>query len=146
MRRKYICSITFLFLFTFAFSVISTFAQTKKVRPRMQFRTRNFSYKIYNEDFVNTPKWNAEEGEPPVTISRATQIARANLSRFVDSSEKFKVRSIRLHEAGSSGDWLYWIHFYCSSKECRGLDLRSFVMLIKMNESVIEPKKLPPDF
>lgn len=147
MKRKVIFSAVFLFIFALTFAAMSVFAQdSTKARPRAKIRGENYSYKLYDEDFVNTPKWNIEEGEPPVSISRSIQIAKVNLARFVEGSDNFKVRAIQLREFSNSGKWYYSIRFFCRGKECRGLDIRSFQILVKMDESVVEPKILPPDF
>lgn len=146
MNRKFFLSIVFLFLFSLMFSAISVFGQAKKKRPKAKIRGEHYSYNLYDEDFVNTPNWNIEEGELPVSISRAIQIAKANLSRFVERSDKFKVRSIFLRPFSNSSKWFYSIRFFCRGKECRDLDIRTFQILVKMNESIVEPKILPPDF
>lgn len=146
VKRKHLLAILCATLFVFIFTTLSAFAQTTKPRPKAKIRGDRYSYKIYDEDFVNTPKWNLDEGEPPVSISRAIQIAKVNLSRFVEASDKFRVRSIQLREFSNSGKWYYSIRFFCRGRVCRNLDIRSFQILVKMNESVIEPKILPPDF
>ncbi len=52
------------------FSSISTSAQeTTKLTParRATIRGEGFAYKLFDQDFANTPYWNQEEGEPPIS-------------------------------------------------------------------------------
>lgn len=146
MKRKHLPLITFILFFIFCFSALSTLAQTNEKRPSAIIRGGNFSYKLYDETFTDTPVWNPENGEPQISISRAIQIAKANLPRFVESSEKFTIRDIRLLQYKLSGKWFYVINFLCMGTECRNTKVRNFQILVKMDESIIEPKILPPDF
>jgi hypothetical protein len=67
----------FLTLF-FAFCVlcflsIGALAQEAKttVRRSSGFSGDGYAYKLTDLDFVNTPSWNEDEGEPPLSPARA---------------------------------------------------------------------------
>ena len=146
MNYKLFFSGLFLLFLTFSFSAHESFSQTSKNRPRAKIRGENFSYKLFDEDFARVPVWDAEAGDPPVSINRAVNLAKTNLPRFVQNSDNFKIRRILLREYANTGKWFYDISFVCRDKSCRDLSVRHFNVLVKMNEEIIEPKILPPDF
>jgi hypothetical protein len=129
------------FLFCFLSNV--TFAQQPTRPPqaaRASIRTENFAYKLSDEDFVNTPSWNQED-EPPLSISRAVKIARENMPRFVKMPEIMKVSDVTLQRMGQD-KWYYRVRFSCLGGQCRDLEVRSFVAIVKMDGTIIEPKKI----
>lgn len=122
---------------------IAVSAQEKKsiTRPSGSIRGETYSYKYTREDFAETPSWNSENGEPPLSMTRALAIARANLPRFVADAENFKTGHITLRETGND-KWFYQISFICRAAECRDLPTRQFLVVVKMDGTLLEPKKL----
>ena len=108
---------------------------------RTTLRFPRFEYKYTDKDFESTPAWNPEQSDPPLAIGGALEAARANLGRFVEKSAVWKVRSITLDTIGNDR-WYYRVSFACSGSECRNLETRMFMMIVKMDGTIIEPKKL----
>jgi hypothetical protein len=120
-----------------------TFAQESTRPPqtaRASIRTENFAYKLSDDDFVNTPSWNQED-EPPLSLSRAVKIARENMPRFVKMPEIMKVSDVTLQRMGQD-KWYYRVRFSCFGGQCRDLEVRSFVAVVKMDGTFIDPKKI----
>ena len=133
----------FLMAFVPGFLCSASFAQDV-TRPtqaaQASIRTENFAYKFSDEDFANTPSWNQED-EPPLSLSRDVKIARENMPRFVKSAENMKVSDLTLQRMGLD-KWYYRIRFSCLGGQCRNLEVRSFVAVVKMDGTIIEPKKI----
>jgi hypothetical protein len=121
----------------------NAFAQETKtiVRRSTSFRGDSYAYKLTDQDFVNTPSWNQDEGEPPLSVSRAIKIARENLPRFVKNAETWKMRIATLQSMGED-KWYYRIHFFCSGVVCREVEDRTFTAIVKMDGTIVEPKKV----
>ena len=138
---------TLLSSFFFAVCVLSlsilTSAQTTgtTVRRTSTVRGESYAYKLTDQDFANTPSWNQEQSEPPLSVSQAVRIARENLPRFVRSAETWKMRMVSLQSMGED-KWYYRIHFFCTGAACREIEDRSFIAIVKMDGTLIEPKKV----
>jgi hypothetical protein len=135
---------TLLFAFcVLCFLSVGTPAQETKttVRRSSGFSGDGYAYKLTDLDFVNTPSWNEDEGEPPLSLARAVKIARENLPRFVKSAESWKMRAVMLQSMGED-KWFYRIHFVCSGAPCRELESRNFMAIVKLDGTVVEPKKV----
>lgn len=143
MNLKILLSSFFFAFCTLGFLSISTLAQEAKPTARRSstFRGDSYAYKLTDQDFVNTPSWNQNEGEPPLSVSRAVKIARENLPRFVKSAETWKMRMVTLQSMGEE-KWYYRIHFFCSGAVCREIEDRSFTAIVKMDGAIVEPKKV----
>lgn len=132
-------------LFTLAIAMIlasgTAFGQDNSVNYSGSMRWGDFEYKWTKADFVNTPSWNPENGEPPVSATRAQAIAKASLSRWVDRPELMKPWSFELRNAGDD-KWYWRVHFMCRGAECRNAKTRTFASIIKLDESILEPKRL----
>lgn len=127
-------------IFTAFVSAVAVSAQSKP-RYSGSIRGETYSYKYTEQDFENTPAWNAENGEPPISISQALKIARENLPRFVENAEIWKTRRIFLQ--GTNNDkWFYNIAFSCSGAVCKDLPTRQFSIIVKMDGNILEPKKI----
>jgi hypothetical protein len=105
-------------------------------------RGETYSYKFTEADFADTPSWKAEDGnEPPVSISRAVQIGKINLPRFVENSEKWKLDHIILTNLHND-IWFYRISYECFGGICSELKTRQFTFVVKMDGTILEPKKV----
>lgn len=142
MLKNRLCQILII-IAAFGCFCIAVSAQDEKPikRPSGSIRGETYRYKYTQDDFAETPSWNGKEGEPPFSLSRAVAIARANLPRFVSGAENFKMRHIMLRATGSD-KWFYQISFACSIKECRELPTRQFTIIVKMDGTILEPKKI----
>jgi hypothetical protein len=103
----------------------------------------SYTYKFNKQDFENTPLWNQEEGEPPLSVSRAIKIARENLPRFVKSAETWKIRVVTLQSIGENENkWFYRIDFFCTGAVCQEVEDRIFTAIVKMDGTILEPKRV----
>jgi len=109
--------------------------------PRATFQSQSYAYHLFEHDFANTPSWKQDEGEPPLSIGRAIKIARENLPRFVKSAESWKVDMVTLKDV-IKDKWYYRIDFLCRSVECREARERHFMAIVKMDGTILEPKKV----
>jgi len=143
MNLKMLFSSFFFAACALCFLSICTFAQETKttVRRSASFRGDSYAYKLTDQDFANTPSWNQDEGEPPLSVSRAIKVARENLSRFVKNAETWKMRIVTLQSLGED-KWYYRIIFSCSGVACREEGDRAFTAIVKMDGTLIEPKKV----
>ena len=142
MLKKICLAVVFgVFIGGFCFSAAAQEKrETGKYSGSIGVGTKYF-YKFTEKDFADTPSWNVADGEPPISITRALQIANTNLPRFVESSDNWKARRVVLQSL--NGDkWFYQIMFICPGAPCRNLALRQFSLVVKMDGSILEPKKL----
>lgn len=135
--------------FLFCLSSIAAAAQTAPTSPSpptprrasATFRGENFQYKLTDADFANTPSWNEAESEPPISVKEAVRIARETAPRFVKGSETWKVRRVEL--LNMFGDkWFYRVQLFCFGAQCRELSDRSFMSIVKMDGTIVEPKRI----
>jgi hypothetical protein len=123
----------------------STVIHAQEAKPSPQARTTirggSYAYKLTDQDFANTPSWNQEEGEPPLSLGQAVKVARDNLPRFVKNAESWKMRQVALQSMGQD-KWYYAVHFFCLGVACRETEERSFEAIVKMDGTIVEPKKV----
>jgi hypothetical protein len=130
--------------FVICFSSGITFAQqsTSSISPtKATFRDDHFAYNLSDKDFANTPSWNQDEGEPPLSLSQAVKIARESVPRFVNKADNLKIREITLQSMGNN-KWFYRVKFVCFGMQCRGQEVRGFTAIVKLDGTIIEPKKV----
>ncbi len=145
INKSGIVSIT-LSLLLMLLSATVLMAQNEK-RPIIQ-ATRTignleYVYKFGEQDFADTPVWNQDQDEPPLSVSKAVSISRGTLPRFVSNAETWKMWTITLESFGSNSNiWYYRVMFLCNGAACRELKSRSFNVIVKMDGSIIEPKKV----
>ena len=112
-----------------------------------QYQSLGFSYgnssvgySIFESDLADTPSWNPETGEPPVTLSQAVQIARSNLPRFVHDADKLAIGKVDLQRFDAD-KWVYEVLFNCGDAGDCG---PSFWVIVKMDGTVFEPEFSAP--
>jgi hypothetical protein len=105
-----------------------------------------YTYKLSTPDLDNLPSWNAQDIEPPLSLRKALDLARAGLQRFVKPGEQWqwRVDSIALRQLDFD-KWIYDMTFSCSSTKCISESSSSFTILIKMDGSIIEPEIKPDE-
>lgn len=119
-------------------------APTNAAPPRRAsatFRGENFQYKLTDADFANTPSWNETESEPPLSVKEAIRIARETAPRFVKGAETWKVRRVELLNLGSD-KWFYRVLLFCSGAQCKAQPERTFMSIVKMDGTIVEPKRI----
>jgi hypothetical protein len=120
----------------------AVYAQSQSTSGSTFYGGNVYSYKISDEDLVNTPKWNPAKEEPPLSLRKAVEIARLNLRRFVKKPDGLDVEKIELRQMGIEA-WLYQIGFHCWKDECEDKAGASFNIYVKMDGSVIDPEITP---
>jgi hypothetical protein len=109
--------------------------------PRATFQSQRYAYQLFDHDFADTPSWKQDESEPPLSVGRAIKIARENLPRFVKGAESWKVDMVTLKDV-MIDKWYYRIDFLCRGVECREARERHFMAIVKMDGTILEPKKV----
>lgn len=143
MKVKIILPLMSVIIFVFGFNAVNAQGTTKS-NPKPPNRTisgEGFVYKMSDDDFADTPSINLEENEPPISATKAIKIARENLPRFVKGTETWKVAGIRM-ESAREDKWFYIVSFRCAGIECREATQRSYVIVVKMDGTIVEPKKV----
>ena len=101
----------------------------------------SFRYNVNDDDLKNTPSWNPDAEESPLSARKALDVARIALNRFVKSADKFEVEKINL-ERFEPHKWVFEIAFHCWDNRCSNT-LDSFTIFVKMDGSTIEPAVSP---
>jgi hypothetical protein len=142
MKIRYFSTSLFFLAVTFFLSLNVVQAQNSTHGASFRYGENEISYKVSDLDLAATPFWKPEQGEPPVSLPRALEIARANLPRFVKYPDDFKVRHIILSPLGTDR-WYYDFSFDCQGSECLKNSGRYFKILVKMDGEIVEPKVIP---
>ena len=100
-----------------------------------------FRYNITDDDFKNTPSWNPETDDSPLSTRKALDVARITLRRFAPDEATFEVEKINL-ERFEPHKWVFEISFHCWDNRCSDTAV-SFTVFVKMDGSVIEPEVSP---
>jgi hypothetical protein len=139
-RKIWLLTISVIILLAFS---LSTLAQTKtSSKASGGIRGETYSYKYTEADFADTPSWKTENGsEPPISISQAVQLGKINLPRFVKSSDNWKIRHIFLINFNDD-KWFYKISYNCFGGICSELETRQFTIVVKMDGTILQPKKI----
>lgn len=141
MKFKFAMPVFVLMTICFSWTISSAQTAPTPARTKATMRGETYSYKLSDQDFINTPSWQEDAGEPPLSIQKALEIARQTLPRFVQSAELWKARRINLQSI-SQDKWFYAIYFNCMPAQCRTLPERSFMSVVKMDGTIVEPKRL----
>ena len=116
--------------------ISSTISPTKAT-----FRDGNFSYDLSEKDFANTPSWNQDNSELPLSLTQAVKIARDTMPRFIKKAENLKVREIVMQTMGNN-KWFYSVKFSCFGAQCYEQKERTFTAIVKLDGTIVEPKKI----
>jgi hypothetical protein len=142
MKIKCFLTPLFFLLVAFSLSVNTVQAQNSTLGASFSDGDNEISYKVSDLDLAKTPSWKPEQGEPPVSLQRALEIARANLPRFVKNADDFKVKHIILSALGED-KWFYDFSFDCQANECLKNSRRYFKIMVTMDGEIVEPKVTP---
>ncbi len=142
MKIRFFLTSLFFLLVASSLSANAVHAQNSTLGASFSYGDNEISYKLSDLDLVKTPSWKPEQGEPPVSLQRALEIARANLPRFVKNADDFKVKHIILSPLGEDR-WFYDFSFDCQGSECQKNSGRYFKIMVKMDGEIVEPKVTP---
>jgi len=76
------------------------------------YNNNTFTYNVTDPEFKDTPSWEPENGEPPVSLRDTLVTARRTLSRFVVDWQRFEIEDIDL-ERFEPHKWVYGVSFHC---------------------------------
>src|ERR1700686_167250 len=105
------------------------------------YNNLTFRYSITDDDFKDTPSWNPEIDDSPLSTRKALDVARLTLHRFVPDEATFEVEKINL-ERFEPHKWVFEISFHCWDHRCSDTAV-SFIVFVKMDGSAIEPEGTP---
>lgn len=104
-----------------------------------------YSYEISDDTVKNTPSWNPEKEDAPLSFRQAISIARASLKRFVPKADdKWEVLEVKLQRIGTNypvrkdDKWIYEVEFYCNLGKCDVTD--GFRIYVKLDGTIVEPE------
>ena len=104
-----------------------------------------YSYEIDDDTVKNTPSWNPEKEDAPLSFRQAIDIARANLKRFAPKADdKWEVLEVKLQRIGTNypvrkdDKWIYSVEFHCLLGKCEVTD--SFTFYVKLDGTIVEPE------
>src|SRR5207248_5054520 len=100
---------------------------------------RKYTYNLSTSDIANTPSWNPSREDPPLSLRKALNVSLVNLGRFVKDVNVWEVEAISLRQMDVE-KWIYEIRFYCRKSECMNDYSSSFIILTKMDGSIVEPQ------
>ena len=103
-----------------------------------------YHYVITYKTLKDTPSWNPEKKDAPVSLRQAVEIGRNNLSRFVpEADDKWDLLGVKLHRIGwDKNKWIYEVEFYCFDKACKA-GSSGFKIYVKLDGTMFEPKVEP---
>ncbi|MBK7933962.1 MAG: hypothetical protein IPK01_10775 [Acidobacteria bacterium] len=104
-----------------------------------QFDGKEYRYELNTDAIKDTPSWNVSDGEPPLPIVRAVDIAKAQLKKLIKKTKGWDVDFVNLHQADRK-KWYYEIHFTCIEIGCSDKATGGFTILVKLDGSPVEPK------
>ena len=104
-----------------------------------------YTYKIDDDTVKNTPSWNPEKEDAPLSFRQAIDIARATLKRFAPKADdKWEVLEVKLQRIGTNypvrkdDKWIYEVEFYCFLGKCDVTD--GFTIYVKLDGTIAEPE------
>ena len=100
------------------------------------------------EQFSKSPAWSPEKGEPPLSISKAVQIAAKWAKNEYKRYDGVKIEVITLNDYGcmsGKGHWYYTFHF-APVMDGSVLHGSGYFAAVLMNGTVVGPTKLKDGF
>lgn len=123
----------------------STVAFSQSIKGSSFRNGYTYSYEIDDDTVRNTPSWNPEKEDAPLSFRQAIDIARANLKRFAPKAdEKWEVLKVQLQRIGTNypvrkdDKWIYEVEFYCNLGKCDVTD--GFTIYVKLDGTIVEPE------
>jgi hypothetical protein len=99
--------------------------------------------KVSLEDLQNAPSWNPETDDAPLSTKKAVEISRKTLQKCVIDDKDWILWKVELTQL-AEGKWFYEVQFERDSPDdCRVCANNSFVVYVKMDGTIAEPKPRP---
>lgn len=118
----------------------STTVSAQTVSSLFSCNGNNYTITFSDRDFVETPSWNPEKEDAPLSIRKALEIARVTLNRcHPKANDNWSLWKIELNPMGK-GKWVYELEFVCPYGSCANND-RHHTLYIRLNGTVILPKE-----
>ena len=117
-------------------------AQSASTTDSFIYGGKIYSHSISEWDLANAPLWNLAREDPPLSLRKAAELARASLRRYVKKADDMSVERIELKPLGID-KWIYMVAFYCWEGACQDEAGRYFRIYLRIDGSVIEPESKP---
>ena len=73
--------------------------------------TRKPVFELTNERLLSTPRWEANDPNPPLPARDAIRVGRRRLLEFVEHEIEWVLSSVELIEADNVGPWYYRLNY-----------------------------------
>lgn len=101
-----------------------------------------YTFEVNYGTLKDTPSWNPEKEDAPISLRKAVEIARRNLKTFVPAADdNWNLLKVNLQRIGENkAKWIYQVEFYCflSKQNCQD-DTGSFTIYVKLDGGIVEP-------
>lgn len=96
-----------------------------------------------NEDFENTPEWEITEGEPPLSISSATNIVKHWSKTFYPRFDTVEISGLSLQDGICAAKKNHWVYVFHLSPVIDGNQLHGsgYMVAVTMSGKIIEPRE-----
>ena len=138
-----------LIFFATVFTLLcSTFALSQKEFYEWQTTTVQCNgvestIKVSLEDLQNAPSWNPETDDAPLSTKKAVETGRKTLQKCVPNDKDWILWNVELTQL-AEGKWFYEVQFRRDlPDDCRVCANNSFVVFVKMDGTIAEPKPRP---
>jgi len=112
---------------------------SEKYRSTSFWEGKVFSTEFSPKDLLDTPSWNPEKGNPPISLVKAVKESRAFLKKYFPNYSSWEIERITCDQFGK-GKWVYVVEFYLDQKASRDGRAASFSAFLKMDGNFFEPK------
>jgi len=120
-------------------------ATTEKYTFTTFWEGKTFYTEFSEKDVSGTPSWNPENGNPPISVSKALTESRAFLRKYFPDPVASEIESITYGRVGKD-KWVYVIAFDLDRESARfGHSIASFKVILKMDGTFFEPKVTTSD-
>lgn len=109
----------------------------------VQCRGIESTIKVSIVDLQNAPSWNPETEDTPISTKKAVEIGRKTLQKCLPDDEEWSLWNVKLTQLAAES-WFYEIQFRRNlPDDCRVCAKNSFVVYVKMDGTIAEPKPKP---
>ena len=75
------------------------------------FNRQRFDFNITEEQLNDTPSWQENADNPPLSARKAIQVAQAFLPKMIAKSEQWTLHKLSLEKMGDKDKWVYVVQF-----------------------------------
>jgi hypothetical protein len=102
---------------------------------------KRFTFTVTGADIAKTPTWVRGARKPPLSRSKATQIAHNELRKYVGNIAEWHFRECSLFDTGDHRHWTYYVGFYRKYRNrAGGIETDHFNVPVLMDGTVVAPK------